>query len=210
MEVISVLAVTIATIVSLIYYKKFKDTPYVYFIYFMVFTFLTEFFGILFGHILLIYNVFVYNIYTIFVFIFYFVFYKKIFKNSKNKKIMLWFVTIYLLFVFADIFIIKTHFFNHSLINSFVVGAVLLLVTLILFLKEVIDNKNAIFNIRKTFIFWISTGALLFFIGVIPVMITVEHFKYEGLPDYVIAILNVIMYGCFVIGFVNSDHKYNY
>ncbi len=210
METISTLVVTIATIISLFYYKKFINTPYVYFIYYLTYTLFTEVMGVLFGHILLIYNVFIYNIYTIVTFIFYFLFFRLLFKSNKLKKLMVAFLLSYILFIFLDLLVLKPNFFKNSYTHIFVFGSILLISTLILFLIEIINNKFAIFKYKETLIFWICIGTLLFFIGVLPVMISVEYLKYEGLYDIVVATLNIIMYGSFSYGFINSNPKYNY
>jgi len=210
MPSLSTYIVCLAAIIGLFYYKKFKNTKYIYFIYYLVFTFIIELLGYLFGHVFLIYNIFIYNIYTLITFLFYFIFYKSVYKKRNNKKLMNKFILVYLLFIIVDLIVFKPDFFNDLFINDFVFGSVLLLITLILFLFEIISDKMIIFNFRKAFIFWVSIGVLLFYIGIIPVIISSEFLKFNGLFDTVVLGLNIIMYGSFITGFILSDKKYNY
>jgi len=202
--------VTIAFIISLLFYNKFKNTKYVYFTYFLVFTFIIELLGYIYAKVLLINTNPIYNTYIILTCLFYILFYKSLFKNKTNKKIMNAFVIIYLLFTIFDFVILKSHFINDFLSNNFVFGPILIALILILFLIEIINNEAVIFNIKKTFIFWVSVGALLFYIGVIPIIITSELLNFDGLYDNILSGLNFIMYGSFSLGYILSDKKYNY
>ncbi|WP_147296399.1 hypothetical protein [Lutibacter oceani] len=62
---------------------------------------------------------------------------------------------------------------------------------------------------NKLLLFWICTGTLLFYIGIIPIQIMAKFFNYRGLFDYIILGLNIIMYGFFTIGFIISKKEYN-
>ncbi|MCF6350047.1 MAG: hypothetical protein L3J23_03330 [Flavobacteriaceae bacterium] len=152
----------------------------------------------------------IYNIYFIITFFFYFLFYKKILKKSKNIKRINLFLILYSLFTIFDLIFLKSSFTNGFITNNIVFGAILLIITLILFLIEIINDEKIIFNIEKLLIFWISIGVLLFHIGVIPIIISSEILKYDGIYDRILLGLNIIMYGSFIIGFICSDPKYNY
>lgn len=202
--------VCLATIVSLIFYNKVKNTKYVYFVYYLVFAFIIELIAFLFAKIYIISTNSIYNIYTITTFIFYFIFYWSLFKKKKNKKIMQIILIMYFILSLFDILYLKSHFVNDFFANNIVFGSILLLITLILFLIEIINDENLIFNIKKSLIFWISIGALLLYIGVIPIIIAAKHLGFKGIYDTILTTLNIIMYGSFTIGFIWSDPKYNY
>lgn len=208
--------VSLATIISILYYKKFKSTIYKYFIIYLYFTFIIEFLGTISAILYRKESLFVlntnpvYNIYIVVTFLFYLTFYKSLFRNNNNKKTINIFLLLYLLFIPFDLFILKTHFLNDFFANNLVFGSTLLVITLILFLIEIINNEKIVFNIKKSFIFWISVGALLFYIGVIPIIISSEYLNFKGLYHTILTPLNIIMYGCFVVGFITSNPKYNY
>ncbi len=113
-------------------------------------------------------------------------------------------------FIFFDVFILKESILTEFNVHLLILGSVLLLTTLILFLIEIINNNKIIFNISKSFIFWISIGLLLFYVGILPIMITREFLNYNGTYTIILVALNIIMYGSFIIGMVKSDIKYNY
>lgn len=200
----------IASIIGFFFIKKFKKTKYIYFIYFLIYTFITELLAYVLGSIILIKNNPVYNLYALVSFFFYFTFYKNLFKNKINKIIMSVFIGLYILFSIIDITIFKTDYLSDFISNNIVFGSILLTITLILFLIEIINNETVIFNIKKIFIFWVSVGALLFYIGVIPIIITSKLLNFNGLYDSILTGLNIIMYGSFSLGYILSDKKYNY
>ncbi len=209
--------VTITLFVGLFYFKKFKNTIYIYFILFLFFTFIVELINAINYEYLLKHNKnlintsFFYNIYLVFSFPFIFLFYRKLFKKQKNKKISLIFTIMYLSFCFYDFVIKGASFYSDSFnTNAVIFGSILILIMLILFLIEIINNKQIIFNITKSVVFWISVGLLLFYIGIVPIMITKMYLNYNELYFSILNTLNAFMYGSFIIGFIKSDPKYNY
>lgn len=204
----------IVTIIIALYNKKtYANTIYKYFFYFLIYTILTELAGYIVGHIIGIpyklKNHFVYNIYTIANFVFYFIFYKNLFRKKSNKKIVNAFLILYLLFTIFDLIFLKPPFLTGLISINFTVGSILLIVTIILFLFEIINNE-LVFNLKKSLIFWISIGVLLFFIGVLPIFIASEFLGFKGIYRQILYSLNVILYGCFSFGFILSERKYLY
>ncbi len=208
--------VSLTTIISFFYYKKFKGTIYRYFLYFLLIPFFTEFiYNIVlywyYNYDIILFNPHIfYNFYLVTSFIFYFLFYKSISKNKRNKIIFSVLNYIFIGFIIFDIIILKNSIFKGFRTPIIVFGGILLLITLILFLIEIINSNKIIFNISKSFIFWISTGLLLFYVGIIPIMISREFLNYNETYAVILVVLNAIMYGSFVIGMIKSDTKYNY
>jgi len=208
--------VTIACITGLLHYKKFSgNTMYKFFILFLCLTFLTELLGSITSIYynktgkILYYQGYVYNTFAIIAYSFFFWFYYKHYKKRKNKItiLVLWLVFyLYLLIYFL--------FFNYRFIlfntNSVAVGSTLLLITIILFLIEIVNNENVVFNITNNLIFWITLGLLLFYVGIIPIMIAHKFLNFNELYTQILILLNVLMYGSFIIGFIKSDPKLKY
>jgi hypothetical protein len=199
----------ITTIFTSFYFKnKFENSIYKYFAYFLVFLCITETLSQIFNKN----NALVYNFYTLISFNFYFIFYYQIFRDKTNKqKIILFFIS-FILFYLMDSFFITKDISHHLLNNTVVFGSFLTIIMLILFLFEIIKNETVVFNIKKTFIFWISVGLLLFYIGILPIMITIYYLKTDNNQIYsvIITLLNYIMLGSFSYGYIYSDEKYNY
>lgn len=210
MPTLSFYLVTFTALISILFFKKLKETVYSFFIYYVIFVFFIELLGFLFAKVYNMNTDPIYNTYVIVTPIFYFLFYKSLFKKENNKKVMNFFLIIYFLFTLYDMLILKSNFMNDFFVNNMVFGSILIVIMLILFLIEIISNEEIIFNIKKSLIFWISIGALLFYIGSTPIIIGSNYLKFEGLFDTILTVLNLIMYGSFVIGFIYSDKKYNY
>lgn len=206
----------ISTLVSVFYFKKFRNTKNIYFIYFIFFTFFIDKLGY-FNRIFQIITIDGYhnnnpilNSYALITFLFFLLFYETLFKKLINKKIMKLFIVIYLIFILIEIFIFKTNFINEFYTKTTVFGSILFLISLILFLIEIIKNDQLIFNIEKSFVFYISIGCLLFYVGVIPIMISSKKLLLSGMFDTILIIMNSIAHGIFVIGYIYSEKKYNY
>jgi len=209
--------VGLTTLVSFFYYKKLNKSISKYFLYFFSWTFVVELiYNIVriryFQTNEIIFNYYItYNIHTIISFVFFFYFYHKLSKNKRNKKIFLVFIYAFGFFALLNYFVLNNNITDDNLnVNNIIVGSVFLLITIILFLIEIINNEKIVFNIYKSFIFWISIGLLLFYIGILPIMISTEYLNYNITYMSILNSINVIMYGSFIIGMVKSETKYNY
>lgn len=208
--------VTITCITGLMYYKKFSGNPmYKSFIFFLCLTFLTEFLGNLTSVYynetgkVLYYQGPVYNTFTIIAYTFFYWFYYKHFKKRRNKitVIVSWLVFYLYLFVY---FVFFNYHFIRLNTNTVVIGSTLLLIIIILFLVEIVNNENVLFNITNNLIFWITLGLLLFYVGIIPIMIARDFLNFNKLYLQILILLNLLMYGSFIIGFIKSDPKLKY
>lgn len=209
--------VAIAALTGLLNYKKFKKSIFKFFILFLVYVLFTDSLGFILNKLYVkhdhneLYNSFpVYNVYLIISFLFYFILYKNLIKKRNKKKIITILLFIYLFLTIIDLLIFKTSFVDGFIINNIIFGSILLVITVILFMIEIINDERIVFNIKKSIVFWISVGVLLFHIGFIPIMISSKLLKYDGIYDNILLGLNVIMYGSFTIGFIKSDPKFNY
>ena len=200
----------IAIVVALLYFNKVRSSIYKYFVYYLLFVGLSETTSLIVSFVYRLANHFVTNIYILVTFIFYLFFYKKLFKSKKIKNVITVFIGLFASVYAFEFFSIKDLFFLKIFNYSYVFGSILLVITLILFLIEIINDEKIIFNIKKSLIFWISVGLLLFHIGTIPIIISTKYLNYNHIHQYVLAGLNVIMYGVFSLGFILSDKKYHY
>ncbi len=209
MPKISFYFICFATIMAFLKYNKFKKSKYQYFSLYIGFIFILETLSLKFFNFN---NLPFYNTLIILSFLFYFYFYKNIFRIKKSQRLMSIFSILFILFGLFDLIILKNNFLNNFLNNTLVFGSFLLIITIIVFLIEIVKNEDIVFNIKKSFIFWVSIGILLFYIGIFPIMITINYLKYGSyqIYDLVITILNFIMYSCIIIGYLYSDPKYNY
>jgi len=208
--------ITITVIVSLIYFKKFKGTKYVYFSCFIYFTFIID----KLNYLNRVYefisngkehnNIPILNTYIIATFYFFFWFYKQVFHQKKNQKIMNAFIGLFTVFIGIEFLIFKTNFFTNFLARTAVFGSILLVITLVLVTIEFLQNQKMVENIERSFLFWITLGCFLFYVGVIPILISSKFHLFQGVFKYILVILNSFAHLSFIIGYMISKREYNY
>lgn len=205
MHGVTQVVVFIAFVVSLIKYNQYKNTTYKYFCYLLGVTLITEITAYLFGFYFLIYNVVVYNIFIPIVNLFYYWFYKKLFKSKRNQKLMNVFSGIFIAVYLYEIVILKNSVFKDNFTISLITGAILTVITLILYLIEIVHNEKIMGDVYKHLIFWITIGSLLFYVGIVPIFINAAFLEYRSIYTLIISALNITMYGSFIIGYFVSD-----
>ncbi len=196
----------IAAIVATVYFKKYRKSSEKYWLYFLWFTFLIEVFGASLKPNYPIGVSWIYSIFSIASVIFYFFWYYQILKTKQLRIVVV---------VFASLFSLMTtlaYIFPDELKNqgyAFVVGSLgILTLTLCHFYRLL--NSDEVLIIKHKLSFWISTGLLLFYVGIIPLVILTKILVVSPLSRILIFIsLNLILYGCYVIGFIWTKKKYN-
>lgn len=173
--------------------------------FFLFYVFLTELTAYYTGYILKKSTFFIYNIYTLISTLFYLkLFYYYLKKNKFYIKILS--IGFLMFYVYNILFIQKT--LQVSQTYSILLSSIFIVVSAIILFIELL-NSDAILKIYKTLLFWISIGVLLFYAGIIPIFVMADLLNYTGLFNYIILGLNIIMYCCFIIGFVMSKKEYN-
>ncbi len=174
--------------------------------FFLGYTFIVEILGAVLGDILRIDNSWLYNIFTFTSFLFYFNWYYSILKRPKLKKSVLPFTII---FVVVAIFCLFTQSWEEYHTYTFFTGAVFLLVLTLFHFYQLL-NSNEVLIVKYKLSFWISTALLLFYMGMIPIIFLMEYTNIRVFSYLIIIIsLNVILYGCYIIGFLWTKKEYN-
>jgi peptidoglycan/LPS O-acetylase OafA/YrhL len=191
------LLVLIAAFITSVYNRKYyKDTAQKYFPLLLLFATVVE----IIAEIRLYTNkhesVLLYNVYLIISFIFFLVWFIAILKRKIVPKILL------LIFLGATIFSAFTESITKDLYFSMLItGSVFILIGSFLFFKQLIETDEAVHFIKNQQ-FWIMSGLLVFYIGFLPFYLLIRNLD---LHDYriglVIPFLNILLYGCFIIGF---------
>ncbi|MEX0274444.1 MAG: hypothetical protein AB3N16_08705 [Flavobacteriaceae bacterium] len=93
---------------------------------------------------------------------------------------------------------------------SFLTVALITIFFAVLNFRQLLQSDETI-KIRGGIDFWVAAGLLLFNMGMVPFMLLSTYFHFRDSPYYVVTIivLNLILYGCYTIGFVWSKEKYN-
>ena len=196
----------IAAIVATAYFKKYRHSSERYFLYFLWFTFFIEVLGAALKPFCPIVLSWIYSGFSFVSVIFYFYWYYQILKTKQLRIVVI---------VFASLFTLMTtlaYILPDELKNqgyAFVVGSIgVLILTLFHFYRLL--NSNEVLIIKHKLSFWISTGLLLFYVGIIPLVLLTKTLVISPLSRILILIsLNLILYGCYVIGFIWTRKKYN-
>ncbi|WP_299256074.1 hypothetical protein [uncultured Aquimarina sp.] len=101
------------------------------------------------------------------------------------------------------------NYFDQSQSLPYIIGAIFLLITIILYFIEIL-NSEEVLSAKKNLLFWISVGLLIYYVGNIPFRILRNY--YAEVTDATLAILvnltvGVVMYTCYIIGFIWSDKR---
>lgn len=191
---------------SIFSYKKITTTPLKYFIFFIWYGLISE----ILANILSfnkVSTVLINNVYLVCSTLFYLIFYSLIYTNHKFKKVSYFFIGIYLLALVLNNFYLQ-NFISDWQTNTYIFGSFLEIILIIFFFIEVL-NSDKILDLNKLLIFWISIGLLIFNLGLIPVLVVAEFIRWSGIFKYILLSVNIIMYACFIIGFIVSDKEFN-
>jgi len=207
----------VALLMALIRYPKYYSSPLKYFPVLLMYTFLTELLGYFTKnyevfHISIFttivnHNVIIYNIYNLVFFTYFFYVYWIYIESKKFKNIIFYCGIFFLIISFVNLFF--QNFKLESQIFSYLAGAIIILICTILFFREHRKASKKL-DYSYTGIKWISIGLLIFFVGYAP--IKASRF-YNHLNEYlhfrrIHLTLIILMYLCFIIGFLRMKRKF--
>ena len=176
-------------------------------LYFIIYSFLSEVIGYYFVQILEIRTTLINNTWFIVSIFFYMLFFLSKIESRLKKNAIKSLVLVYFIFIILSVLFFN-NYVNESMTNSFIIGALFIVVTIMLFFTELLKS-DVVLYIQKSLFFWISIGVLIFNIGLLPVLIIGELIDWQGIFNYLIIILNIIMAGCFITGFLMSNKEFN-
>jgi hypothetical protein len=137
--------------------------------------------------------------------------YHKAMKTRSYQKWVLGFLVIFIVsviinFVWIQPLTVTVPFYSYT----FALGAILLIVTIGLFLVEILNSEKILF-FKRYLMFWISVGLLVFYAGILPYILSltfVPHLLRMDSLQIIFFSLNLVMYTCFTVGFIISN-KYS-
>jgi hypothetical protein len=196
----------IAAFIALLFFNKYNKSSERFFLYFLWFTLLIEVSGIAWRYLSVKSNFWIYNIFTLLAFNFYFFWYHQIISNRLLRKVVVLFVLIFSIVTFYN-FITEPWGGYHKI--TFIVGAFFTVFSAIFHFYELLNNDEII-DVKHKLSFWISTGLLLFYVGMIPFMIFSDTFdSYHNYRNIILIFLNLILYTCYSLGFIWVKEKNN-
>ncbi len=216
----------VAVFTAIITYRYYRNTPNKYFLFYLLFVVIVETFnkvtvyyrynydGTIITFLkkilpesLLEVNLWIGNIYLITIFLIYILYYFKLSKNLFNKKMLLVLGFVFILCASTDVVINIDSFNTHILSIVNISGSIIFLIATIIYLYEVF-NSNEILFFHKTLNFWIIFGTLIFHLGTTPIFLFGESFNFSHVAyNYILTILNYILYLSFIIGFIMNARQ---
>lgn len=210
----------VALLMALVRYPKYYSSPLKYFPVLLMYTFLTELLGYFTKnyevfHISIFtsivnHNVIIYNIYNLVFFTYFYYVYWSYIESKRYKNFILYGGLFFLIISFINLFL--QNFKLESQMYSYMAGALILLMCIILFFREQYHTSKKL-DYRFTGIKWISIGLLIFYMGYVPIKASRFYYYLNQLNEYVHLrrihlMLIILMYICFIIGFLRMKRKF--
>ncbi|WP_133259743.1 hypothetical protein [Pseudochryseolinea flava] len=152
-------------------------------------------------------NNYIYNVLTSLQYAYYFFLYYSIITIPRYRQWVLTFLVMFVVAVVVNFLWIQKLSVTAAFASyTFTLGAILLMMTIALFLVEILNTEKILY-FKNYLMFWISIGLFVFYTGIIPFVLSINL-----LPDFLsndaLAImfftLNLVMYSCFTLGFIIS------
>jgi hypothetical protein len=197
----------ITAVVATFYYPKYKNSHTKYLLPFLWYVALNDVIGGIYSAYVSKYNVPFYNIYQIVFTVYYLSLFKSVVESLKFKRLISYFILIYLFSFFVAT--LTDDFFKYHLSLSYITGS-LLIVTSILFYFSEILNSDKIIRINKMLMFWISVGLLISLLPDIPFDVIRRYYEKSPTIPYIYAVTFalVITYNLILIsGFIWSEKE---
>lgn len=195
-------------IVGLLNYKKYNQSLLLkLWLYFLIYSFLTEVSAVYVIYTLKIRAYLIYNIWNIVNTLFYLLFFSYKIKILAKKRLVFGLILIYILFITINVLFYK-NIRIENLNYSAILGMFFIVFTIMIYYTELL-NSDSILKFQKSLFFWLSVGVLVINIGSIPVFVIGELIDWQGIFNYIILVLNLLMATSFITGFVVSKKELN-
>ncbi len=191
-----------ALLAAIAKWNENKHSSQRYFLHFMIFVAVVEIAANLSRMYTSLGNSYIYNIYIIVSFLFFFYWFYAI---LKYKKVFYWILGIY--FISVGISISLESFVNEMLHITLYMGTLLILFLTSLYYRSLLEKKEVV-DFLKLQPFWIATGLLIFYIGLLPVQFLQGFKDFDRINyQFIMMVLNIFLYGCFAIAFLCPQKK---
>ncbi|MGI9546869.1 MAG: hypothetical protein ACR2MM_06520 [Flavobacteriaceae bacterium] len=218
LEYAYLLVYALTVFVALWRYPRYFDTVFKYLPILLMYTLITEVGGniikssdeydFVLSDLLDYNNWVIYNLYDIIFFLYFLYVYWLSIKKRKYRRIIEVGVGMFILAAIINPFLsdFKTRF---QMITYFT-GAIALITAIVMYFRQLKSTTGTWF-LNRNLLCWLSIGIIVFLVGYIPLII-LGHFGIVIGEDYQIIrrlhlLLILIMYGSFIIGFINMARK---
>ncbi len=199
----------ITAIIGSIYFYKYKNTFLKYFLIILWYIAINDVLGFVLRYYFSSVTI-LYNIYYLIIFNYFMLLFRHYSPSKKYKK---WGLLLILIFTIS--FIINGFYENYLTQYSrapYIIGGSFVVISIIFYYIDLLNSEKVLY-VNKNLLFWISTGVLIYYCGNIPFRIVrnyVGELKDQSIQFLVLFILSMVMYTCFIIGFIWSSKKQQY
>lgn len=198
----------ITTVIGTFYYYKYNNSSLKLYLYLLWYTCINDSVGLCFQYLFDAPNNFsIYNVYQFIRIITLLLIYDRFVENIKNSIIIKFFMLLYILSIIINLFV--ENFWNDYFINTFIIGASFITITIFIYLFEVLKS-NKILYISESLLFWISFANLIYFVPNIPFYIIRKYYSNSSTIPYIFMVnyfLIFIHYSILILGFTWSKPK---
>lgn len=196
-----------ACIVASVTYHKKRPAIEKYLTFFLWGTFLVELFSAILSRGFSMHTYFIYNVYILVSILFYLYWFYSIITDKRGKQSIIVFAVLFIVIGGYDFVTSDGGGLNKY---TFLLGAVFTLICTFFHFRQLLQS-NDVLRVSRTLPFWVSTGLLLFNIGMVPFMLLSDYFNFRDNVYYImiIIILNFILYGCYSVGFIWSRQRHS-
>ena len=199
-----------AALVGTFLYTHYKSSKAKYFIWIVWFGFIMDLFGQYYYSWFNQHNSqIVYNIYVLVAITFFLWWFRSLLISKKRKEIVKYFIILFIISNMVNALFLLNVLYQPTT-YAYVIGVIFLVITVCYYFIEMF-NKEVVLKLRDSMYFWFALGVLSFFATFLPFYITATFFAQSAqtmLPlGVTVFILNVIMNGCFIIGFFKAKHS---
>lgn len=208
----------ITFIVAMVRYPKYFHTSLKYFPILLLYTFLNELLGDLiykYDSFSLAFNnlysdsyIIIYTIYNVGFFLYFFYLFRSYIQNLGFRTFIKYGSFLFLLACLINPFF--QDLFNEYQYLIFFSGALILMFCIILYLQEQV--KKPVRVIKNNVLFWIAIGLLIYHMAYVPIKVLRYQNELTGITEepyirHIHLSLILIMYTCFLIGFIRMKKR---
>lgn len=194
----------IVAIVGLFKYKDYAHTKAKYFLFSVWYIVFTEFLGTYFYKWFNMVNYSVYNTYRLVQITFYLWWIRSLIQSKFKRKILAIFILVFVVTHLTDDIFIHSYLYESST-YGYTLGVLLVIIAICFYLVEQF-NSEKVLTISNSKYFWFLLGILIFNATYLPFKIAIKYFLFGDVRPLSLVnfVLCVILYSCFLIGFLKA------
>ncbi|AWM14399.1 hypothetical protein DI487_11395 [Flavobacterium sediminis] len=168
------------------YFRKYSKSPLKILLFILWYTFLNDIVGLTMQYVFKTSNNFIiYNFYQVIRFSALLWIYSRYVRNINNYKVITFFQFSYLFSFLINLYF--EDFCKSYFLNTFIIGASLVTIAIIIYLFEILRSDKILF-ITKSLVFWVSFAHLIYFVPNVPFYIVRKYYSNSNTIPFIFII----------------------